>query len=466
MAIDLSCSLNLWRNNRRAFLLWGGLVLLAWTALVGYHAFEGKWLRLGLLVLAPGMLLVISLPRVAFVQYVLVLFVNMMVVPSAAIILIDISAMILVLAALMDVLLHEQEAPRFPPLFGYFVALFAALFVCGIFGHNILISARSTARIAALAVTLLALLRLGRYFSLTDLVRLYFWVAVANGLVALVPFVASGGQMRSFGFAPALLDDLLALALPIGASLFLWGRRKRALAYAAGCLIVFGALAATQSRASILIALLFSVFVFIVSWRRSRTLADGDPGPRDIRRRVLLTMVFGGSALIVLVAVFSGFFETLLWRFERLFSTTPRDTILARFALWKYAWLSFLSNPITGIGPGNFRYVQQIFHQATLDPIYFYVRGYSAHNLTIHYLAETGIVGTSALIALFVRQFSLARRGWRNLMSPDQVPAKLALLTVSGLFLLTTFVEAGWMWAATGHIFVFFAAAIVRGASE
>lgn len=465
MSTDLSYSLDLWRRNRRAFLFWGGLVALAYLALVGYQAFEGKWLRLGLLLLAPAMLMVISMPRVAFVQYVLALFVNVMILPSMAIILIDVSAVILILAAVVDILLREEHTPHFPPLAWNFLILFLALFVCAAFGHNFIVSVRSTLRIAALGVTMLALLRLGRYFSLGSLVRLYFWVAVGNSIIALVPFVASGGQMRSFALAPTLLDDLLALALPIGVSLFLWQKRHHTFRYVTGCTLVLGALAATQSRASILIALLFSAAVFFLSWRHSHQLAEENPHPRDIRRRIIWTIALGSTALTFAVVAFSGLFESLLWRFERLFSTTPKDTILARFSLWKYAWMSFLSNPITGIGPGNFRSIQQIFYQSTLDPVYFYVRGYSAHNLTIHYLAETGILGTSALIALFIRQFTLARRGFKRLATNQQVPVKLALLAVAGLFLLTTFVEAGWMWAATGHIFTFFAAAIVRSSS-
>ncbi|MBD3333398.1 hypothetical protein GF356_11165 [candidate division GN15 bacterium] len=466
MSDNLSYSLQLWHKNRKAFLLWGGLVLLIYTALVGYHAFEGKWLRTALLLMAPALLMVISMPRVAFVQYVLSLFVNVMVLPSMAIILIDVSAVILILAAVVDVLLRPERIPKVPLLTGNYVILFIALFVCAVFGHDFMVSVRSTLRIAALAVTLMALVRLGRYFSLRDLVRLYFWVAVVNGIIALVPFVASGGQMRSFALAPTLLDDLLALALPIGVSLLLWQKRHGAYPYIFGCLVILGALAATQSRASILVALVFSAIVFFYSWRKAPQLGRKDPTPGIIRKRVWLTVLMGVALIVIAAVALSGFLENLLWRFERLFSTTPKDTILARLALWKYAWMSFLSNPITGIGPGNFRYIQDIFYQSTLDPVYFYVRGYSAHNLTIHYLAETGILGTSAMLALFVRQFLLARKGWNRLTSAADVPVKLALLVVSGLFLFTTFVEAGWMWAATGHIFIFFAAAIVRSASE
>ncbi len=72
--------------------------------------------------------------------------------------------------------------------------------------------------------------------------------------------------------------------------------------------------------------------------------------------------------------------------------------ILERMAYWYAAWFMFAENPLRGVGPGNFGVAYEIFA----------VRGWEtlpalathAHNYYLHVLAETGVPGLVAHLAL------------------------------------------------------------------
>lgn len=73
---------------------------------------------------------------------------------------------------------------------------------------------------------------------------------------------------------------------------------------------------------------------------------------------------------------------------------------LARYALWSAAWGMFRDHPWTGVGPGNYASVfSHYFHGGAIDGEILWG---SAHNLYLHHLAERGLVGLTALLALLV----------------------------------------------------------------
>ncbi|MFQ5454024.1 MAG: hypothetical protein ACE5D6_07535, partial [Candidatus Zixiibacteriota bacterium] len=94
--------------------------------------------------------------------------------------------------------------------------------------------------------------------------------------------------------------------------------------------------------------------------------------------------------------------------------------------------------------------------------IYMYVRGLSAHNMFFHYLAETGLLGISAFIALFVNQYRYSRQVWNKNSFIKHPEITIILYLLSILFLVTFFVEAAWMWGQVSFLFVFFLALIIR----
>jgi O-antigen ligase len=75
---------------------------------------------------------------------------------------------------------------------------------------------------------------------------------------------------------------------------------------------------------------------------------------------------------------------------------TPQNfAVVERMAQMQAGWSMFLAHPLTGVGPGNYTPAYPSF---AVGPWYA-SRGH-AHNYYIHMLAETGVIGTLAYLAL------------------------------------------------------------------
>jgi O-antigen ligase len=75
----------------------------------------------------------------------------------------------------------------------------------------------------------------------------------------------------------------------------------------------------------------------------------------------------------------------------------PTNPQHARWFLWDAALRIFHDHPLTGVGPGGFHRVFSAYHPGPLDGETDWG---SAHNLYLHQLAERGLVGAAALLAL------------------------------------------------------------------
>ena len=89
-----------------------------------------------------------------------------------------------------------------------------------------------------------------------------------------------------------------------------------------------------------------------------------------------------------------------------------------------------------------------------------FVRGLSAHNLFLHYLAESGIIGVLAMLSLFFESILPSARAWSNSLTTEKTSQLTALVVVSSGLLLTAFLEGSWMWSATGFAASYFVAQI------
>ena len=80
---------------------------------------------------------------------------------------------------------------------------------------------------------------------------------------------------------------------------------------------------------------------------------------------------------------------------DRIFDQATNSSI--RFYLWKEAWYMFLQSPLLGIGTGQFAWhhfqLAAVFKNTEIFGIYN-----NAHNIILHLLAETGLVGTLPVI--------------------------------------------------------------------
>ncbi|MEA1979802.1 MAG: O-antigen ligase family protein, partial [candidate division Zixibacteria bacterium] len=165
--------------------------------------------------------------------------------------------------------------------------------------------------------------------------------------------------------------------------------------------------------------------------------------------------------LIFSIAVFSfhdTIFSGVLERYESFIIsiTDPEGSIALRLILWSAAWQAFLLDPITGIGIGNFKIITEIIPQIQMATLWERVANMSAHNVFLQYLAETGIIGASALIAL-------AAKGLKNVLpmikmqqSNQKLQVSSAVFIAIFIFFITIFYTRDWTWGQGGYLLAFF----------
>ena len=94
-----------------------------------------------------------------------------------------------------------------------------------------------------------------------------------------------------------------------------------------------------------------------------------------------------------------------------VYSTTGGDEYSSlgdRFLMWKAAMKMFLSNPIFGVGTGD--YVSSIQAYVSAGQLPARILGYNQpHNMYLFTLATNGLLGIAALLYLFFRIFSFTR---------------------------------------------------------
>ena len=226
-------------------------------------------------------------------------------------------------------------------------------------------------------------------------------VAAVGVAQALVIRQAGGDWVRAHGFVhPVIFGELLAFGLLGGACLMI---RPREAADAG----------ATPRR-------LFGFFVvvaaaFLLNQTRgaflglSVGLASLAALDRKVRRWSLPAIAAG--------AVVIACWELLLPTHRSLFAAAQlhgfdpvANQQLTRLVLWKVSWRIFKDHPWLGVGIGNFKTVFSQYYSGVLGDQRVWG---SAHNLYLHQLAERGLVGLAALLAVLAtmtgRAFQRAR---------------------------------------------------------
>ncbi len=130
-----------------------------------------------------------------------------------------------------------------------------------------------------------------------------------------------------------------------------------------------------------------------------------------------------------MLAAAIGAFALLPWRYQILANLSvlasmlihPRlhatASDLGRFEIWREALAMFRAHPFVGSGPGTFEMASRAF----ITPAYIaaqrnaYIVSQSAHNLVLHVMATTGLLGLTAAAAIAFAALRAARA-----LGPDQ----------------------------------------------
>ena len=450
-------------TRRLAFYLW--MLGIALAAVLLYAALE-KPIRYTLMVAAtPVALIIVTSPRLALYQFVLALFIDYLLIPALPIYLLDISALLLISAATVDLLLDNRIPVRLPPLTLNYVLILMAMLVCGILGYMPELLPRRVIAYAVMVMAFLAVFRLSRKLSVAELLKVYVTVAAVFSAAAIVQFISSGGAERSFGFTHLYQDEFSMVGAVISFALLMGDEGKNVLLFRLTTVLCLGGLIATQSRAPIAIAGACILIVALVAWRRLRAIGSENTSYRVLQSRLRKTVLYA-LALAVLVLVLSpGLLTGLTDRFAELFEARAKGTTAYRLVLWKNALKAFWDHPLFGIGPGVYHYIGQVYPTWHLTEHLAFVRNLSAHNVFLHFLAEMGLVGGIALGALMAAKIKFARRCWLAARSME-MGTTLAVLAWAILFGVSMLTEAGWMWGHLSFTAVFFGGLLSRHYTE
>jgi len=145
---------------------------------------------------------------------------------------------------------------------------------------------------------------------------------------------------------------------------------------------------------------------------------------------------FGGfkltGAAVVLLAGVLVFWPKLARTQRRLGGVAQRGPVVARLILLEQTWQIVRRHPFTGVGFGHFVDAQV---QLRRDPGSLAGMSYGVlveHNLFLNMAAETGLIGLSLTVAVFVLLFGQSRRLYRRL--PPPAPAGRAEPMLSRAF--------------------------------
>jgi O-antigen ligase len=424
-------------------LLAGGMTLLVMNGRTLY--------ALAALAAACGGLLVLF-PRMAFYLFIasLSFWVPQRLTATFAIHPFDLLMGVLIVGAALEFLLRPPLR-RHPMLFDIpFLALATATIVSGILAFRPEYAVVPAIRIFLIYFAFRAMLKYSRVIGVTAVLKFYLLVVLLLSLYNVGLFVAHGGRIRAFG--PALLgyESLSMTGMPMALAFGLWAehRRERFRWLAAALVIALGIIS-TQARGPLLTIVLATPVLLAITWRKARK-----SDLRTTRRTIKWLLVTG---LLMLVGI-AGLSTTLLsgsWeRYQEFVASAnePQGTIALRLTLWKMALDAFVDNPVTGIGAGNFRVVHELYYQVRLSELHRFVKGFSAHNVILHYLAETGLVGTLALLSLAFAGWRSAWRNFRAGRTRSDNQTDTALFIGMFVFVVSLFYMRAWTWGQGGYI--------------
>ncbi len=221
-----------------------------------------------------------------------------------------------------------------------------------------------------------------------------FWGQNLSQMVAQNPSwlveVSGRALTRAFGLFPDphMMAFFLGLISPIILAFSLY--KKKPVLFGLFS-VMFIVLMLTFSRGGYLGAVFSVLAVIFLAWKDFS---------RKHKRLILSAAVLGLFMLIIFAGpVVSRFVSSFL---------LDEGSSLGRISIWKGSWNIFLSNPLLGVGLGNY--------PRAVEPLAIYRSPITSHNLYLDIMSETGIFGLAAW------SFLIFGSMWQLLKSPPTPP--------------------------------------------
>ncbi|MFH2049586.1 MAG: O-antigen ligase family protein [bacterium] len=365
----------------------------------------------------------------------------------------DILFVITFMGVMLDFLLRTRNHIRSTKLDKQFLFLIFATWLSALFAYDWTQSVVPSIRILVIYFTFRIVFKYALEIGIKKLMTLFMILTSILSFIAFVQFYLAGGGIRSFGITGLTLQYFAMTAVPMAMVFIIWSRSIRTSLFYMLISIISGlGIFATQSRAPLLAILITFPVIMIVSFRKAKR--ENDYRTLKNIKYVLLPVIVLGLSLFILEETY---FEGTISRLDELIQSlkNPVGTVMTRIVLWTSAIMAFFEHPFLGVGIGNMRIVHEVVPEVKLIPYWGWVKGMSAHNVLLHYLAETGIIGASALVYLFWKNLSIGFKAYKIKLNKQDNMISTALFIASFVCFITMFYMRSWTWGMDGHILAF-----------
>lgn len=428
------------------------LALAAAVAVVLGLMSMGRGMFAALFVLAGAGASLLLFPRAAFYLFLISLcfYVPQRITYSFAVHPFDLMLGLVFIGMVLDFMLHDRSEIR-PASFDLpFVILIVATIVSTVFAYKPSYSIVPCLRIIVIYLAFRAVFRFGLELSVRKILLFYIYLIFLLSLHNIALFVMHGGHLRVFGFSSLGYESFSMTALPMTLAFWLWSDSRREKFKFGAITVAIGlGIIATQARGPLLSVALAIPILMYMAVIKARRESDHQT---ISALKILMVPLVGLGLLVVLLS--GTLFAGSIMRYEAAIDsfTRPTGTIALRLVLWKTAIMAFLDHPFTGIGIGNFRIVDELYPALKTVPLHFYVKGMSAHNVILHYLAETGLVGALALVALTWGGLRASYQDFRRKLNREETQVTAALCIGMIVFGVTILYMRAWTWGQGGYV--------------
>ena len=362
----------------------------------------------------------------------------------------DLCMALLLGSVVLDYILNVHTELR-PASFDVpFVLLITATAISAVWAHDPYYSVLPLIRIVIMYLAFRMFFMFGLKIGVRRLLKVFIYAVTVLSLMNILIYLVNHGSIRVFGLAGVAYRTYAMVALPMALAFLIWAQTSRGrLQYGIICFIVGFGLIATGSRAPLL-GVIAAAGVMLVVLLAGREQVATAKAVRQVKK-IFLPL----SLLIILLILFKGsIFAITVERYQHLLTSLnePQGSVAMRLVLGAAAIEAFWTSPLTGIGIGNFKIIEEIVPTVSLAKLWFRVQDMSAHNVILHYLAETGLLGVCSLIYLGWRGFRTSLADARKRMTAEDNQVGFALLAAMVVFCTTIFFMEGWMWGQDGYI--------------
>ncbi len=425
--------------------------LICWLLPVGILMLIGKNLPAAIIAPLPLVLAMMISPTVAFYTF-------MLTVPiyypyhltGGAIWAFDVVMALLVVGLIIQFMLKgETEVVRTPSDIP-FLMLICATWLSALFAYRIQESVVPSIRILVIFLAFRAIFTMTCRLGVRRVLLFYIYLVASLSAINIALFLYHRGAERVFGPAWLAFENYSMTALPMALAFLIWSRdRAERFRFVVMIILIALAVVASGSRGT-LVAIALAVPILIwLAYRKIRR-EKMDAARHSINQVILVAAIIGATLTIFSSSLLVGF----VGRVQELVASlmNPQGTIALRIVLWTAAFKAWLTSPIVGIGIGNFNLVDQVVPQIKTAPVWYYIRGMSAHNVVLHYLAETGIIGVIGLLAVTGSGLRMGRDVFRRKLTLEETQVSGAILIAMIVFALSIFFMRAWTWAQEGYI--------------